>query len=210
MRAIFLPYLERFKRLYVRLFQHKDEEAYKSWRRVNFSAPSPQHVKEKILILNSIPNATWVETGTYLGDTTIVLAKNALKVITIEPSAKQYEFVSKRLIDLKNVEIVNSTSEECMERILIDLSGPTCFWLDGHYSGGDTFKGISDTPIIFELDSISKYLEKNRDVVIFIDDFRLFVDSSNTGYPSQNYLVEWAKSHKLTWTVEQDIFIARI
>ena len=209
MRAIIRFCPKVLKRIYLRMFKSNFNLEYKSWRSTNFCAPSPQHIKLEILISNSIPNATWVETGTYLGDTTVVLANNARAVITIEPSERQYELVSKRLRHLKNVKIVNSTSEECIHEILDDLIGPTCFWLDGHYSGGHTFRGSLDTPIVAELTSISKYLERNRQVVIFIDDFRLFVDSLNTGYPSQNYLVDWANSHELTWTVEHDIFIAK-
>jgi len=209
MRAIIRFCFKMLKTIYIRMFKTNLHPEYELWRSTNFRAPSPQNVKLEILISNSIPKATWIETGTYLGDTTVVLAKNANFVITIEPSERQYEYSLNRLKDLKNVKIINSTSEECIEEILENLSGPTCFWLDGHYSGGYTFMGSSVTPIFAELNSISNYLQRNRQVVIFIDDFRLFVDSSNTGYPSQNYLVDWANSHKLVWTVEQDIFIAK-
>ena len=34
------------------------------------------------------------------------------------------------------------------------LDGPALFWLDGHYSGGDTAKGELDTPVSAELESI--------------------------------------------------------
>jgi len=59
-----------------------------------------------------------------------------------------------------------------------------------------------------ELSSISKFLRSNE-VAIFVDDFRLFVNSENTGYPPQSTLVDWAVENDLSWTVEQDIFIAK-
>lgn len=182
-------------------------ESFK-WRSLNYSSPSPQHVKIRILKSNSLNNSTWVETGTYLGDTTLKLAKIAKKVISIEPQSELSAFASTRLKRYKNVEIVNATSESCIASVLNRISGPTCFWLDGHYSGDVTFLGSNISPITFELDAISNYL-KDNEVVVFVDDFRLFVNSANTGYPSHGILVDWATENNLSWTVEQDIFIAK-
>jgi hypothetical protein len=178
------------------------------WRNSKYASPSPQHVKIGILKSNSLKNATWVETGTYLGDTTKKLAKIGRKVISIEPQVELSLFASKRLKRHANVEIINSTSENCIARVLDGVSGPVCFWLDGHYSGDVTFQGSEVSPISTELTAISKYL-KSHDVVVLIDDFRLFVNSEATGYPAHSTLVAWAVDNKLSWTVEQDIFIAK-
>ena len=178
------------------------------WRNLNYSSPSPQHVKIRILKANSLKNATWVETGTYLGDTTSKLAKIARKVISIEPQIELSTFASTRLKRYKNVEIVNATSESCIARVLNGISGPTCFWLDGHYSGDVTFQGAEISPILVELSALSKFLGSSE-AVIFVDDFRLFVNSTNTGYPPHSNLVDWAVENNLSWTVEQDIFIAK-
>ena len=182
-------------------------ESFK-WRSLNYSSPSPQHVKIRILKSNSLNNATWVETGTYLGDTTSKLSKIAKNVISIEPQYELSVFASIRLKRLKNVEIINATSENCISSVLDTISGPTCFWLDGHYSGDVTFLGTKISPISDELATIAKYLKTNE-VVVFVDDFRLFVNSENTGYPPHDFLVEWAVKNNLSWTVEQDIFIAK-
>ena len=178
------------------------------WLRSNFSSPSPQHVKIKVLKSHSLPSATWIETGTYLGDTTSKLAKIAKKVISIEPQAELSKFASTRLKRNKNVEIINSTSESCIANVLEGVTGPTCFWLDGHYSGDVTFLGTEVSPISAELSAISGYLKRNK-VVVLIDDFRLFVNSAATGYPSHLTLVAWAGEQNLSWTVEHDIFIAK-
>jgi hypothetical protein len=179
-----------------------------NWRKSNYSSPSPQHVKIKVLKSHSIPNATWIETGTYLGDTTSQLAMIAKKVISIEPQAELSVFASTRLRRKKNVEVINATSESCIAKVLEGVSGSTCFWLDGHYSGDVTFKGTEVSPISAELSAISGYLKRNK-VVVLIDDFRLFVNSEATGYPSHLTLVAWAGKENLSWTVEHDIFIAK-
>jgi hypothetical protein len=178
------------------------------WRRSNYSSPSPQHVKIKVLISHSLPNATWIETGTYLGDTTSKLSKIAKKVISIEPQTELSLFASTRLKRKKNVEVINATSEGCIIKVLAGVSGPTCFWLDGHYSGDVTFQGSEISPILLELDAISSYLTKNK-VVVLVDDFRLFVNSATTGYPPQSTLIDWASENNLSWTVEHDIFVAK-
>ena len=178
------------------------------WRSSNYSSPSPQHVKIRILKSNSLQNATWIETGTYLGDTTSKLAKISQKVISIEPQTELSVFASKRLRRHKNVEIINATSESSITDILKSISGPTCFWLDGHYSGDVTFQGAEVSPISAELSAISRYLTRNK-VVVLIDDFRLFVNSATTGYPPQSTLIAWASENNLFWTVEHDIFIAK-
>ncbi len=183
-------------------------ESY-NWRRSNFSSPSPQHVKMRVLKSHSLPDATWIETGTYLGDTTSKLSKIAKRVISIEPQAELSLFASRRLKRKKNVEVINATSEGCIIKVLEGVSGPTCFWLDGHYSGDVTFQGSEISPILKELDAISNFLISNP-AVIFVDDFRLFVNSDATGYPEHFALLKWARENGLTWTVEHDIFIAKL
>ena len=46
------------------------------------------------------------------------------------------------------------------------------FWLDGHYSGGETAKGDADSPLREELEAIGRHPIKTH--VIPIDDVRSF------------------------------------
>ena len=202
-----LTKIKEFK-FWLKVFKRQmNFESFK-WRSLNYSSPSPQHIKIRILKSNSLNNATWVETGTYLGDTTLKLSKIAKNVISIEPQYELSVFASTRLKRFKNVEIINATSENCISGVLEIINGPTCFWLDGHYSGDVTFLGSNISPISYELATIANYLKANE-VVVFVDDFRLFVNSKHTGYPPHDTLVKWAVENNLSWTVEQDIFIAK-
>jgi len=47
------------------------------WRQRGYAAPSPPHVKHALLLRVGMPEETWIETGTYLGDTTALLARRA-------------------------------------------------------------------------------------------------------------------------------------
>ncbi len=184
---------------------------YKNWAKLNFQAPSPHYIKQACLIRNSFPNATWIETGTYLGQTTQVLSKNGLKVYSIEPEptlfANAYNYFKK----FNNVEILNGTSEQIFPNLLPKINGDVNFWLDGHYSAGITFKGTQDTPVLEELKHITDNLNHFKKVCILIDDIRCFNPqiTEYSTYPSVNILVAWANDNHLHWHIEHDIFVAK-
>ncbi len=75
-------------------------------------------------------------------------------------------------------------SAEKLREILADLSEPALFWLDGHYSGGDTARGTLDTPILQELDLILQQPDPGH--VLLIDDARCF--GTDPAYPSVDRL----------------------
>lgn len=170
--------------------------------------PGPQCIKHIVMKRHSLPDATWVETGTHEGESSSVLSRFANRVVTLEPSAHYFDVATRNLSHLKNVEIVNKSSEEYFEKLLCGLSGNVCFWLDGHYSGGETFKGEVDTPLLLELNAIRRHKKKLDNISVLIDDFRLSYYQPNV-YPSPKQLAAWAESVDLNWTVEADIFIAK-
>jgi hypothetical protein len=181
------------------------------WQEIyNFSEPFPHFIKRKVLKEYSSPSTIWVETGTLVGDTAKYLSKVAKFVYTIEPSEKYYNLSVKNLTNYENVKIYNDTSENKLDDILeiIKPNFNVCFWLDGHWSGGDTFKGETDTPILSELDTIEKYLNKFSKLNILIDDFRIFDIGNNVEtYPSKEVLIEYAAKNNLKWRITRDIFI---
>lgn len=119
--------------------------------------PSPFFVKQAVLLRHSLPDSTWVETGTYLGQTTTFLSKFAKFVYSLEPDAQLYDR-AKRVVRSENVTVLNGASEDIFPELLPKLSGNVCFWLDGHYSGDGTYKGPLDTPIVKGLDLIERNL----------------------------------------------------
>jgi hypothetical protein len=127
-----------------------------NWPRIGFASPSPSFIKRSCIKRNCYPNATWVETGTYLGETTSFMSKLGTKVFSIEPEPELFLNAKIRLSKHINVEILNGTSEDVLPNLLPNINGDVNFWLDGHYSMGITFKGERDTPIIQELEAIPK------------------------------------------------------
>lgn len=181
------------------------------WERRGFTAPSPHSVKQAVVLRNGLHGGTWIETGTYLGDTTERLADVALKVYSIEPEPTLCSNARHRLQHLHNVEILNGTSEDLLPSLVPTLQGEVSFWLDGHYSGNGTYKGPHDTPIAFELAVVAANLHRMTRVVVMVDDVRLFTGEVHSygPYATIDELVNWARESRLRWHIEQDIFIAR-
>jgi hypothetical protein len=184
-----------------------------SWQKRNFDFPSPGFVK--IQVLKKWGGCdTWIESGTYLGDTTEFLAEFAKCVITIEPQQKYAKNAIYRFNSRENVRVMCGLSEDLIENILLSLKPnerkDISFWLDGHYSADETFKGPIDTPIIAELNAISKNFSNSDFITVFVDDVRCFYGDKldYKDYPSVKYLADWANSLNLFWTIEHDIFIA--
>ncbi len=176
-----------------------------------FAAPSPPCVKRATILRLGLPDATWVETGTFLGDTTALLARQARRVHSIEPEPKLCARAKARFADSPNVEIHAGLSEEVLPGILASLSGDVCFWLDGHYSAGITFKGPKDTPIAEELAAIEAAAPRLARLVVMVDDVRCFDPSQPeyADYPPKTFLISWAERMGFAWHIEHDIFVAR-
>lgn len=169
------------------------------WANRRFAPPSPNYIKKDILYRNGLPNATWVETGTFMGDTAAFLAQHANMVYTIEPDNSLYDKARLRFILDPKIKPIYGTSEEIFPSLLPTLKGPINFWLDGHFSGGFTHKGPTDCPIRDELFSIEKNISHFEKAVILIDDVRCFNPSIEeySDYPDLNFLVDWARNNNM-------------
>jgi hypothetical protein len=144
-------HLKRCKRILTHRFL-----GYWFWKRSNYAPPSPYKIKNATLLINSIRNAPWIESGTYLGETTKFLAKNSPLVITFEPSELHYLYVKSRFRKVDNIKVINSTSENGLNRVISEMNGDINFYLDGHASGDGTFENNQKTPIWYELSIIEK------------------------------------------------------
>lgn len=197
---------------YFRIYQNLRDEEFRNWTERKYAAPSPNLVKRQVILRNGIPNAIWIETGTYKGDTSALLAKHSKAVYTIEPADALYEAAKVRFSSTPNVTVIKGTSEEVFPELIPKLSGEVNFWLDGHYSTGVTFQGAKDSPIMEELACIEQNLRNFSKIVILIDDIRYCVNPSVhefSGYPKLDTLVEWAGKNNLYWHIEHDTFVIK-
>ena len=180
------------------------------WFQRQYAAPSLAHIKRAVLLRLGAPNAVWIETGTFMGDTAELLALEAKVVYTIEPDRALFEKAETRFHGNPRIHVIHGLSEEIFPSLLPTLSGSINFWLDGHFSGGITHQGPSDCPVREELLSIENNLARYDRVTVLIDDIRCFDPSipEYADYPDVNFLVDWARKNNLYWHIEHDIFVA--
>jgi len=115
---------------------------------------------------------TFVETGTYMGGTTLWAAQRFEKVITVENSKAIFEKTSSLHKDKKNIEFLFGNSKDHLKSIVAELDSPAIFWLDAHWSGGETYGIEDECPIIKEIETINNSAHNH---IILIDDARLFM-----------------------------------
>ena len=182
------------------------------WIQSGFDSPAPNIVKWQVMSKWG-GNGTWIETGTYLGETTRYLSRISKYVVSLEPADQLYVEATINLKDLENVKLVHGSSETsikgCLENLDDSQKLDLNFWLDGHYSAGFTYLGESKSPVLYELEVIGTTVDFSKSLTILIDDVRGFSSTGGLqdGYPSLTFLVEWADMKKLRWTIEHDIFI---
>jgi hypothetical protein len=112
-----------------------------------------------------------IETGTYRGHGTRLLATIFPQVITIEVAPALAEAARASLASVPGVEVRSGSSRNLMHE-LVDASQPTLYWLDGHWSGGQTGGVDDECPVLAELAAIGA---GHPDDCILIDDARLFL-----------------------------------
>jgi hypothetical protein len=162
-----------------RLVQHlqrraKERALIQAWRRSGSPVPPPHLYKQKLLTRYASRHrlATLVETGTYLGDMIFALRHRFRTIISIELSTELCERAQQRLREFPHVSIIQGDSSRVLPDILEGLKAPTLFWLDGHYSAGNTALGDRETPVSAEVDAILRHPVKGH--VVLIDDARNF------------------------------------
>ena len=113
----------------------------------------------------------FVETGTYQGHTTRWAAKEFEEVYTIEAQKEIWENVQPTFEKHKNIKSILGNSGPELQKLVPSLP-PSMFFLDAHWSGGQTAGANSECPLLSELAVIMPWFQKH---VILIDDARLFL-----------------------------------
>jgi hypothetical protein len=116
-------------------------------------------------------NPIFVETGSYAGEG----IKNAIfagypSIHSVELTDKYYQYCKSYFKYNANINLHHGDSLVELPSILRKINQPCTFWLDAHYSGGDTNFVNSLTPLMKELEIIKNHHIKTH--TILIDDLR--------------------------------------
>jgi hypothetical protein len=116
---------------------------------------------------------TFVETGSYRGDTLDFMKDRFRSLHSVELSKRWHEFCVARFEDCPHVHLYHGSSAELLPRILRPIDRPVIVFLDAHYSGGSTAKADidCDSPLLGELSCLQS---RPFDDIIIIDDTSFF------------------------------------
>ena len=161
----------------------------------------------------------FIETGTYLGDgVQSALDAGFAKVVSIELSFGQFfERAVNRFKNDSRVLIVQGDSADILFDVIKGIDTQMTFWLDGHWSGGDTAYGKFNSPLLSEIEQIGKHSIKNH--IIIVDDMRCWI-TGNPDTPDITFTEEDIQAKILTVNnyqfayedgyIPNDILIAQI
>lgn len=179
-KSFLYPFWVRFK------VNAKINQEIKNWLKEGKKLPPPheykQHTVQKYAKAKSLN--TLIETGTFKGNMVEALLYRFKKIISIELDQELYKEAKEKFRNKSHVVILNGDSSLILPKVLKDLEERALFWLDGHYSEGETAKGELETPIMSELKSIFGHGVKDH--VVLIDDARLF--NGTHDYPTIDFL----------------------
>jgi hypothetical protein len=118
-----------------------------------------------------------VETGTYLGDSALMLAEVLDGVWSVELKPEILAQAQERTAHQANIHLFEGYSPEVLPGILTQVPGPALYWLDGHggtFGANDVPSTIKECPVLDELAVIAQHPHAARSVIL-IDDARAFL-----------------------------------
>jgi hypothetical protein len=181
--------------------------------KVNESPPAWFKRRQLLILIKKFKVKHFIETGTYLGQTTELVARNFPEILidTIEVDRELYLRARSCLSNYSpQVRIWYGDSSSVLSQVLKErVVGRVLFWLDGHLSQGITSSGSEETPLSFELEIISNHLiSASNDCLIVIDDFHEIL--SNPNYPALDLLIDFTNRNSLNIEIKWNmVFISR-
>jgi prepilin-type processing-associated H-X9-DG protein len=139
--------------------------------------------------LNKYGNGnTFIETGTYLGDTVMLALDAGYKQIhSCELNDELYKNACEQFRRNHKVRIWHGDSVDCLWQIQQQRGpGAATFWLDAHASGPLVGGKSGGSPVLDELRIIKHYIDLFPDDTIFIDDRRLFGSEEWSGVKEED------------------------
>ena len=113
---------------------------------------------------------SFVESGTYYGETAIWASDLFDSVVTIERSEEIFQKIDKA--QHPGIQFICGDTRQTLQKIVPALPRPALFWLDAHWSGGQTYGAQDECPLLGELEIINAALPEH---FLLIDDARFFL-----------------------------------
>jgi hypothetical protein len=159
----------------------------KKWDQAGRPIPATPLVKQTIIkdYQRRFGLRVFVETGTFAGEMIDAVLGRFDRIYSIELDDRWHARAIERFRARSEVTLLHGDSGQRLPEVLAQVAEPALFWLDAHYSGPITARGLLDSPIVQELDAIAAHPIRNH--VVLIDDMRDF--NGTAGYPEAAALV---------------------
>lgn len=123
----------------------------------------------------------FIETGTYLGRSLDNVCGLFERAVSIELSTELHEAAREKFADRPHVTLLRGDSaQRILDARAVCEGLPTLYWLDAHWSAGNTARGDENTPILKELALIAGRVSAND--IVLIDDMRYFITAIPPGF----------------------------
>lgn len=133
---------------------------------------------------------TFIESGTFRGDTTFAVKGKFREIHSIELSEPLFNEAVNRFKEFSHIKMYRGDSGQMIRKIASenDLSQRKIFfWLDAHWCEASSVSGVAaQCPLLAELSAIKKLSEES---IVVIDDARLFLapPSGHDRYSAQHW-----------------------
>ena len=109
----------------------------------------------------------FIETGSYRGDGVgNALAVGFKRAYSIELSPELWAYCVNLYEHNPNAVFLRGYSPDYLKVLMGNIHEPVTIWLDAHYSGGDTAKGVETSPVMKELEVIRSHPVKTHTIMI--------------------------------------------
>lgn len=140
----------------------------------------------------------FIETGTYEGATAVWASRHFERVITVECSKEIYQKAVSKYGRVNKINFLLGDSRTVLRTLVPQLTRPAFFWLDAHFSGGETYGKDNECPLIEEIHAINT---SGHNHFIFIDDARLFCSPP----PRPHRVEQWPSIDEIIRALEPDV-----
>lgn len=130
-----------------------------------------------------------IETGTAIGDLSLLCASDFEQIVTIEMADDYYRSAVNRLLPYPHVRVIHGDSADWLGPVLAMVNTPAVVWLDAHEIADDGRAALRAEMVALAHDANMH--------VILIDDARLC--SGRKGWMTVGEIEEWAAAYGYTY-----------
>ena len=194
--------------LFFKVLEKYMEDAIQKWIDSGKGIPAPQEYKIKTIkeYAKEFDTSTFVETGTHTGSTLFSVKDHFDRLYSIELGQKLYNAAVIKFKGIEKISLIYGDSGVELKKLVALLACKSLFWLDAHWSWGNTAKGNTDSALHSELPAVLSLPEEMGNVILIDDTYSMH---DGDGYLSVDTIIDRISKSYPTYKIEIDGYIIR-